>query len=298
MELHIKIRQRREELNMTQDELAQALCYKSRSSINKIELGKSDISYSKIEAFAEALKTTPEYLMGLEEHTEKNNATDLSEISEDKYKKIMSQNIQYYMNKNHKSRNEMCHALGIKYTTFTDWIKGNTYPRIDKIDLMANYFGICKSDLIDEHLNKQKQSNYFNQKENEWMILDIGTRIKALRTHCGMSQNELAQKVGYTSRTTISKIESGDIKITTEDVVKFAKSLNTTIPYLMGLNENESSEQNQPYYLNPEISKIAQQIYDNKELYVLFNAAQDAELEDLQALHGVLMALKRKENRE
>ena len=46
------------------------------------------------------------------------------------------------MNKNHKSRNEMCHALGIKYTTFTDWIKGNTYPRIDKIDLMANYFGI------------------------------------------------------------------------------------------------------------------------------------------------------------
>ena len=163
---------------------------------------------------------------------------------------------------------------------------------------MANYFGICKSDLIDEHLNKQKQSNYFNQKENEWMILDIGTRIKALRTHCGMSQNELAQKVGYTSRTTISKIESGDIKITTEDVVKFAKSLNTTIPYLMGLNENESSEQNQPYYLNPEISKIAQQIYDNKELYVLFNAAQDAEPEDLQALHGVLMALKRKENRE
>ena len=39
----------------------------------------------------------------------------------------------------------MCDALGVKYTTFTDWVKGNSYPRIDKIELMANYFGISKS---------------------------------------------------------------------------------------------------------------------------------------------------------
>ena len=60
-------------------------------------------------------------------------------------KKIMSKNIQYYMDKHHKSRSEMCDALGVKYTTFTDWVKGNTYPRIDKIELMANYFGDRKS---------------------------------------------------------------------------------------------------------------------------------------------------------
>lgn len=126
--------------------------------------------------------------------------------------------------------------------------------------------------------------------------MDIGTRIKLLRTQCGMSQNELAQKMGYTSRTTISKIESGNIKITTEDVVKFAKSLNTTVPYLMGWNKTD--DQNQSYYLNPETSKIAQEIYDNKELSLLFDAARDAEPEDLQALHGMLMALKRKEKGE
>ena len=54
MELYNRIRQRREELHMTQDELAQAMGYKSRSSINKIELGKSDIPQSKIKSFAEA----------------------------------------------------------------------------------------------------------------------------------------------------------------------------------------------------------------------------------------------------
>lgn len=67
-------------------------------------------------------------------------------------KKIMAKNILYYMEKHQKSRNEMCEALGVKYTTFTDWVKGNSYPRIDKIELMANYFGISKSDLVEEHV--------------------------------------------------------------------------------------------------------------------------------------------------
>lgn len=61
------------------------------------------------------------------------------------------------------------------------------------------------------------------------------------------------------------------------------------------LIEDKDPEHKPSYYLNPETSRIAQKIYDNKELSVLFDAAQDAEPEDLQALHGMLMALKRKE---
>lgn len=63
------------------------------------------------------------------------------------------------------------------------------------------------------------------------------------------------------------------------------------------LIEDKDTEHKQSYYLNPETSRIAQKIYDNKELSVLFDAAQDAEPEDLQALHGMLMALKRKGKR-
>jgi transcriptional regulator with XRE-family HTH domain len=66
LELYKRIRLKREELNLSQDELARKLGYKSRSSINKIEKGENDIPQSKIVAFAEALKTTPEYLMGWE----------------------------------------------------------------------------------------------------------------------------------------------------------------------------------------------------------------------------------------
>lgn len=65
-----RIKARREELNMTQDELAKKLHYKSRSSINKIELGLYNLKQSKIKMIADALQTTPSYIMGWEEKNE------------------------------------------------------------------------------------------------------------------------------------------------------------------------------------------------------------------------------------
>lgn len=76
-------------------------------------------------------------------------------------KEIMAKNIQYYMDRYGKSRQDMCDALGVKYTTFTDWVKGNSYPRIDKIELMANYFGITKADLVEEHSDNQDTEQYY-----------------------------------------------------------------------------------------------------------------------------------------
>ena len=57
------IKKRREELKLTQEELAEKLGYKSRSSINKIESGINDLPQSKIVEFSKVLKTTPSYLM-------------------------------------------------------------------------------------------------------------------------------------------------------------------------------------------------------------------------------------------
>ena len=65
-------------------------------------------------------------------------------------KAIMAENIKYYMEKKNKTRNEICDDLGIKYTTFSDWVNGKKYPRIDKIEMLANYFGIEKSYLVEK----------------------------------------------------------------------------------------------------------------------------------------------------
>lgn len=71
MDMYKRIKKRREELGLTQEELGVKLGYTSRSSIAKIEAGKIDIPQSKIVAFAKALKTTPSYLMGWEEDNRK-----------------------------------------------------------------------------------------------------------------------------------------------------------------------------------------------------------------------------------
>lgn len=70
LELYKNIKNRREELGLSQQELADLLGYKSRSTIAKIESGENDIPQSKIMAFAEALQTTPGKLMGWSEERE------------------------------------------------------------------------------------------------------------------------------------------------------------------------------------------------------------------------------------
>lgn len=66
-----RIRNRREELGLSQDELGKRLGYKSRSSINKIELDQRNLTQSKIKAIADALETTPFYIMGWDEPDQK-----------------------------------------------------------------------------------------------------------------------------------------------------------------------------------------------------------------------------------
>ena len=65
-------------------------------------------------------------------------------------KEIMAQNIRYYLKRYGKTQKEICKDLGFKEMTFSDWVNAKTYPRIDKIEKMANYFHVQKADLVEE----------------------------------------------------------------------------------------------------------------------------------------------------
>lgn len=65
-------------------------------------------------------------------------------------KEIFSRNLRSLMERNGKDRKQICDDLNFKYTTFADWYNGKKYPRIDKIEMLANYFGVLKSDLIED----------------------------------------------------------------------------------------------------------------------------------------------------
>ena len=59
-------------------------------------------------------------------------------------KQIMADNIAYYMKLKGIDRNQLCEDLDFKYSTVSEWLSANKYPRIDSIEKMANYFGVSR----------------------------------------------------------------------------------------------------------------------------------------------------------
>lgn len=71
-------------------------------------------------------------------------------------KEILSDNLTYYMAIKGVDRNTLCEALGLKYSTVSEWLSAKKYPRIDKIEILADYFDIEKSDLIEDKRANRK----------------------------------------------------------------------------------------------------------------------------------------------
>ena len=89
-------------------------------------------------------------------------------------KQTMSANLKYYIEKSGKDRRELAEIWGFPYSTVTEWINGRKYPRIDRIEIMANYFGILKSDLIEERTPEREKM----QKKSS-TIADAALRMKS-----------------------------------------------------------------------------------------------------------------------
>lgn len=129
-------------------------------------------------------------------------------MTDSEQKKIFSKNLNKYLELSGKTQKQVADAIEVSPQTFNTWCQGIALPRMGKVQRLADYFKIGKTDLIDE-----------------------------------------------------------------------------------------KPEQNE-YYINPETREMAQAIYENKDLSLLFDAARNAEPEDLQTVHTMLMALKKKEKGE
>lgn len=79
--MYDRIKSLREQRGLTQQELANKVGFKTASAINKIELGLRDINQTKIIRFAEALNTTPSYLMGWEDESQQKKPPEIGELS-------------------------------------------------------------------------------------------------------------------------------------------------------------------------------------------------------------------------
>lgn len=86
-------------------------------------------------------------------------------------KQIFARNLAYYVERSGKTQKDLAEIVDVAASTFNDWMKAKKYPRIDKIEILANYFGIQKSDLIEEKMTEEKE------KDND-ILADIIVRMR------------------------------------------------------------------------------------------------------------------------
>lgn len=106
----------------------------------------------------------------------------------------------------------------------------------------------------------------------------------------GVSTYRVSKETGI-AQSVFSSWKNGISTPKQDKMQKLADYFNVSLEYLMTGEEKKGGEK---YYLNDETAKIAQDIFENKELRMLFDTARDAEPEDLQVVHHMLLALKRK----
>lgn len=115
-------------------------------------------------------------------------------------------------------------------------------------------------------------------------------RIKNRRLELGLTQLEVAKRLGLTTKAAVSKVEGQGDNVTLKSVEKFAKALDCSPLYLMGWLDDEET-----YYANDETAQLAQWLYEHEEMRLLFDAAKDVNPDDLKAVHTLLLSLKQKE---
>ncbi len=128
-------------------------------------------------------------------------------MPEEEIKRVFSENLNYFLELNNKQAVDLVNDLDIPFSTVSNWTNGIKMPRMGNVELLARYFGIEKSDLIED---RSKKSNY--------------------------------------------------------------------------------------YYVNAETREMANLIFHDSDLRLLFDAARDATPEGLQLAHDMLKALKKKEH--
>ena len=107
----------------------------------------------------------------------------------------------------------------------------------------------------------------------------------------GCTAYQVAKETGI-AQSTLSDWKNGKSVPKAEKIQKNADYFGVSAEYLMTGQEKEDGPK---YYLNDETAAIAQDIFEHKELRLLFDAARDAAPEDIETVHSMLLALKRKE---
>lgn len=91
-------------------------------------------------------------------------------MSDNEYKIIFSKNLKYYLDLNEKTQQDLVKDLGLSSSTVSNWYTGLKLPRMNKIEMLANYFGINKSDLLEKKSISKNESINLSKAESKLLL--------------------------------------------------------------------------------------------------------------------------------
>ena len=120
--------------------------------------------------------------------------------------------------------------------------------------------------------------------------MSFGNTLKEWMDKRGINAYELSEMTGVPAQTIYSMIKRNSKKADVEYIIRIAKALNVTVDELLGSDEEET------YYFDDETAKAAQEIYDNPNLRILFDASRKASPEALKAAAALIELMEKEEN--
>ena len=167
----------------------------------------------------------------LEEKGEQNSQS-VEESSKMDSRTIFVRNLHQLLGEKGASRKEVSEAIGVSYFTFTSWWNGTKYPRIESIELLADYFSVSVPELVGDMPDTPKEK--YTEENNDVVQVAIGQRIKRRRKELSMTADELGERLGK-DRATIYRYESGSIEnMPIGLLTPLAEALDVSVEYLIG----------------------------------------------------------------
>lgn len=186
-------------------------------------------------------------------------------MSEEAQKRIFTKRLNSYVNASGKTQLEIAKSIGVSPQTFNTWCKGVAIPRMSKLQALADYFSINKSDLI-ENIPENEHKKIFSKNLRYYM------------NKYNKKQSDLINDLGFSS-STISNWCTGEKLPRMDKVQMLADYFHINKSDL--LEDKTNSKDDEPYYFNEEAREIAQFMYENPEYKVLFDASRKVKKEDI-----------------
>lgn len=98
-------------------------------------------------------------------------------MSDELQKKIFAKNLRHYLDRENKTQKEVADAIGVSPQTFNTWLQMVALPRMGKVQALANYFGVNKSDLLEE-----KDSNSLSSSDHKDIAKSLDEMMEQLES--------------------------------------------------------------------------------------------------------------------